>query len=171
MTTDIHNTDITRRSFLKIIGIGSFFISLGISAIAAVRFFFPRVLFEAPSVFKIGKPDEFLSEDKTTEVQVYEMWKKEHAVWIVREKNRLYAIQAKCTHLGCTPNWFSDDKVFKCPCHGSRYHADGVNFAGPAPRPLDRLGISIDDNKVISIDKSRTYTFKDFDKPGVYIEV
>lgn len=171
MTPETHEKHINRRSFLKIIGIGSFFITLGISAIATIRFFFPRVLFEEPALFKAGTTDEFLSQDKTPGVQVYEKWKEAHAVWIVRENDRLYAIQAKCTHLGCTPNWFADDAVFKCPCHGSRYHADGVNFAGPAPRPLDRFRISIDDERVISIDKSRTYTFRDFDKPGAYLDI
>jgi cytochrome b6-f complex iron-sulfur subunit len=103
--------------------------------------------------------------------QVFEEWKEEHGVWIVREKNRLYAIQSKCTHLGCTPNWFAEDGVFKCPCHGSQFYANGVNFAGPAPRPLDRFKISLDVDGKIIIDKSKIYTYKEFDKPGAYLEI
>ena len=164
----------TRRSILKLLGWGSFFMTLGISLIGSVRFLYPRVLFEEPSVFPIGFPDEFQSGGVTvqnTVHQVFEKWKKEKSVWIVREKNRMYAIYSKCTHLGCTPNWFADEKVFKCPCHGSQFDGNGVNFAGPAPRPLDRCKIFINDEGKICVDKSRVYTFKDFNKQGAYLEV
>ncbi len=161
--------------FLKITGWGSFFITIGIFAAGTVRFLFPRVLFEQPSTFKIGVPEEFTAGEaldmQRGRLRVYEQWKKEHAVWIVREKNRLYAIYAKCTHLGCTPNWFADERVFKCPCHGSRFYSNGVNFAGPAPRPLDRFKISLGSDGRIIVDKSRIYTFKDFDRQGAYLEV
>ena len=63
-------------------------------------------------------------------------------VWIGRyEDGTFFAILAICTHLGCTPNWIPADRKFKCPCHGSGFYIDGLNFEGPAPRPLDRVGI------------------------------
>jgi cytochrome b6-f complex iron-sulfur subunit len=161
---------ISRRSFLRIIGWGSFFATIGISFIGAVRFLYPRVLFEKPSTFKIGSPDEFKT-DESSGHKVYENWKEEHSVWIVKEKNRIYAIHAKCTHLGCTPNWFAEEDVFKCPCHGSQFHSNGVNFAGPATRPLDRFNISISEEGIIVVDKSRAYTFREFDRQGVFLEV
>ena len=52
--------------------------------------------------------------------------------------------RAVCTHLGCTPNWLEAEQKFKCPCHGSGFYKDGINFEGPAPaaagalRDLDR---------------------------------
>ena len=52
-------------------------------------------------------------------------------------------LSARCAHLGCTVNWFGDQRIFKCPCHGSEYHSNGTNFAGPAPRPLDRFRIEL----------------------------
>ncbi|MBI5055127.1 MAG: ubiquinol-cytochrome c reductase iron-sulfur subunit [Nitrospirae bacterium] len=160
--------NISRRSFLRLIGWGSFFAATGISVAGALRFLFPRVLFEKPSAFKISVPAEFKG---GPDYQVFENWKAEHSVWLVRERNRIYAVHAKCTHLGCTPNWFPDEGIFKCPCHGSQFHKNGMNFAGPAPRPLDRLNIAIDDDGNIVIDKSRVYTFKEFDKQGAYVEV
>ncbi len=174
MTTDINNTDISRRRLLQIAGWGSFFVTLGILIGGAVRFLFPRVLFERPSTFKAGFPHEFDIKgeaDKNGVFEVYEKWKDEHSVWLVREKNRIYAVHVKCTHLGCTPNWFADDRIFKCPCHGSQFHSNGVNSAGPAPRPLDRFGISIADDSMIIVDKSRVYTSKDFDKREAYLEI
>ena len=174
MNANLRNKSMGRRSFLRIIGWGSFFITFGISIIGTVRFLFPRVLFEQPSTFKIGSPDEFkinTEPDKNGVFQVNEGWKKEQSVWIVVDKNRIYALNAKCTHLGCTPNWFADERTFKCPCHGSQFHGNGVNFAGPAPRPLDRFKISIGDDGKIIIDKSRVYTFKEFDKPEAYLNI
>ncbi|MBI5410105.1 MAG: ubiquinol-cytochrome c reductase iron-sulfur subunit [Nitrospirae bacterium] len=170
MHTDVHKTEITRRSLLSLLGWGAFFTTLAISVPASIRFLFPRVLFEKPSTFKIGAPDDFRI-NGNSEHQVYETWKAEHSVWLVKEKNRIYAVHAKCTHLGCTPNWFPDEGVFKCPCHGSQFNRSGVNFAGPAPRPLDRLKISIGKDGMLVVDKSRVYTFNEFDKQGTYVEV
>lgn len=174
MHTEVPKKGITRRSFLRLMGWGSFFATIGISLIGSVRFLFPRVLFEQPSTFKIGFPGEFKGEkgpDNHNIFQVYENWKEEQSVWIVREKNRIYALHAKCTHLGCTPSWSADDRIFKCPCHGSQFSSNGVNFAGPATRPLDRFKIYIGNDGMMIVDKSRVYTFKEFDKPGAYVEV
>ena len=51
------------------------------------------------------------------------------------------ALSARCTHLGCTVHWVSEEKRFKCPCHGSQFAADGSVLHGPAERPLDRLRV------------------------------
>ncbi len=133
---------------------------------------FPRVLLEKPHIFTIGTPTEFKvpgGADFDGGYRVFEKWKEEQSVWIVREDDRMYAVHSKCTHLGCTPNWFPDEGVFKCPCHGSQFNSNGTNFAGPAPRPLDRFHIYYGDNGQINIDKSRTYTFKECNKPGAYL--
>ncbi|MDH4028714.1 MAG: ubiquinol-cytochrome c reductase iron-sulfur subunit [Nitrospirota bacterium] len=174
MDNDTLDRQITRRSFLRTIGWGSFFAAVGISIVGAVRFLFPRVLFEKPSVFFIGYPDEFRTgkgPDPNSVCQVYENWKAEQSVWIVREQDRIYAIHSSCTHLGCTPNWFADEGIFKCPCHGSQFKSNGMNFAGPAPRPLDRFHISLGDDGRVLVDKSRLYTFREYDRPGAYLKI
>ncbi len=91
-------------------------------------------------------------------------------VWIVREVDKLYAIFGKCTHLGCTPKWFPDERVFECPCHGSRYYANGVNYAGPAPRPMDRYAISILEDGRIVVDKGELYMVDDFENPRSFLK-
>jgi cytochrome b6-f complex iron-sulfur subunit len=169
---EITEPTVSRRLFLRIIGWGSLFITIGISIVGSIRFLFPRVLFEKPLTFKIGFPDRFREEGSGQRtLKVFEEWKEEHGVWIVKENNRLYAIHSRCTHLGCTPNWFAEDGVFKCPCHGSQFYGNGVNFAGPAPRPLDRFKISLDVDGQIIIDKGKIYTYKEFDKPGAYLKI
>jgi len=59
--------------------------------------------------------------------------------WIVNlqpQENKLIALNTVCTHLGCIPDWKPGDQKYKCPCHGSGYYINGVNFEGPTPRPL-----------------------------------
>ena len=114
----------------------------------------PRVHFQPPSTFKAG----LLSDYAIGEVS--EKYKQEYRVWIVREEEGIYAIFAKCTHLGCTPRWLATENKFKCPCHGSGFYKDGLNFEGPAPRPLDRFEISLAEDGQLVVDKSHTFRMK-----------
>lgn len=114
-------------------------------AVMTARFFFPRVTFEPARRFRIGSPDDFAP-------GVDERFKQSHRIWIVRSAGRLFAIYARCTHLGCTPNWIEAENKFKCPCHGSGYDRDGRNFEGPAPRPMDRARISLDSDGQVVVD-------------------
>jgi Rieske Fe-S protein len=58
------------------------------------------------------------------------------SVIVHRESNgRLRVFSARCSHLGCHIDRVVGDEAV-CPCHGSRYRADGTVSAGPATRPL-----------------------------------
>jgi cytochrome b6-f complex iron-sulfur subunit len=122
------------------------------------RFLFPNVLFEPPSSFKAGFPEDYAS-GKTDE-----RWKNGYGVWLVRtpddieqHKPGFYALSTVCTHLGCTPNWLEAEAKFKCPCHGSGFRQTGINFEGPAPRPLERYRVAWADDGQILVDKSKKY--------------
>lgn len=115
-----------------------------------VRFFFPRVVFEPNPRFRIGQLSDFA-------LGVDERFRQSHRIWVVREPDRLFVILAKCTHLGCTPNWVASENKFKCPCHGSGYDREGRNFEGPAPRPMDRANVELDAEGQIVVDLSRLY--------------
>jgi cytochrome b6-f complex iron-sulfur subunit len=119
------------------------------------RFMFPNVLIEPPTKFKVGFPDDY------SPGQVSEKYKAQFGVWIVRYEwegqPMIYALKTVCTHLGCTPNWLEGEQKFKCPCHGSGFYKDGVNFEGPAPRPLERYAISKADDGQLLVDKSATF--------------
>lgn len=122
---------------------------LGIGAAAtagAVRLLFPRVRSEPPSTVVLCKPDELAVDE------VSEKWKKSHGIVLVREEQGLFALRAVCTHLGCVPAWQAAEQKHKCPCHGSGFHRDGVNFEGPAPRPLERLAIRLDAEGRVVVD-------------------
>ena len=68
-----------------------------------------------------------------------------------------YALQSVCTHLGCPPNWLAGEQKFKCPCHGSGFYISGINFEGPAPRPLERFKVALADDGQIMVDKSQKF--------------
>lgn len=59
--------------------------------------------------------------------------------WMSNTDEGYVSLYAVCTHLGCLPKWVETNDRFECPCHGSKYHADGVYIEGPAPRGLDRF--------------------------------
>jgi Rieske Fe-S protein len=63
------------------------------------------------------------------------------AVAVYRDAQGVYAVSTICTHLGCVvkPN----AEGFECPCHGSRFAADGSVIRGPAPRALPWLKCSL----------------------------
>ncbi len=49
------------------------------------------------------------------------------------------------------------EQKFKYPCHGSGYYISGLNFEGPAPRPMDRFKITVGDDGQLVVDKSVLY--------------
>ena len=120
---------------------------------ATVRFLYPNVLFEPPQQFKVGLPEDYQVGEVSTAL------KDRFGVWLVRNDEGFYALIAVCTHLGCTPNWLDNENKFKCPCHGSGFYRTGINFEGPAPRPLERAAISLAEDGQILVDKSRKFLF------------
>jgi cytochrome b6-f complex iron-sulfur subunit len=139
----------SRREVLRRLGWIGVVVFLAGNLVATLRFFFPRVLFEPPSRFSVGRPDQYAMGT------VSNQYKAKQRVWIVRtEDGQFFCLHAKCTHLGCTPNWLSVQKKFKCPCHGSGFYSTGENFEGPAPRPLDRFKMSLADDGQLIVDKS-----------------
>ena len=143
----------TRREFNIALAVawGAIAATFATAGAALQSYLVPKVTKEPPSKFRAGKLSDF------SEPGVYEQHKGTQGVWIVHMSNgQIVAISTVCTHLGCIPNWLSSDQKFKCPCHGSGFYMTGVNFEGPAPRPLERHKISLEGEFVV-VDKSKKY--------------
>jgi len=78
----------------------------------------------------------------------------------------LMALWHRCVHLGCRVPECIPSQGFECPCHGSKYNAHGEYAAGPAPRNLDRFGVSenaagemiIDTGTIVQTPRSKAFT-------------
>lgn len=143
-----------------------------IAALATARFMLPNVLTEPPRKFKIGPPSDY---DLGT---VATKWVAQYGIWVVhtdqyKGKNSIYALISVCTHLGCTPSWLEGEQKFKCPCHGSGFYISGINFEGPAPRPLERAGISLAPDGMLEVDKSVKFQEEmgQWDDATSYVEI
>jgi cytochrome b6-f complex iron-sulfur subunit len=150
---------LTRRVWLGLAW-GAFSAASAAALAATGRFMFPNVLNEPPQQFKGGFPNEY-------GMGVDERWKEKFGIWLVRTPDDIvahasgfYALISTCTHLGCTPNFLSAENKFKCPCHGSGFRPTGINFEGPAPRPLERARIVLADDGQVLVDKSRKFQYE-----------
>ena len=176
----VWNAPVDRRRFFSTVAAGWALFATAFGGLSAIlgAFMAPRVDFGKSQSFRADSPDKYGPNS------VSEEYKSSQKVWIVRatdEKGveRIVALSTKCTHLGCTPNWADDEKKFKCPCHGSGFYGPrpgveaGVNFEGPAPRPLERYKISLTDDGKILVDKSRAFAkeLDQWDNPESFIIV
>jgi cytochrome b6-f complex iron-sulfur subunit len=152
-----------RRDFLLKLGIGSGLAALGAQTVASMRSLVPNVSYDSPTTVKLGMPNDFPDGLK---------FLPDERLFVFREANTFHAVSAVCTHLGCTvrAEALSQPEVatiegqslrlthrFLCPCHGSKYTADGSNVSGPAPKPLAwyHLSVSPDDGQLV-VDLART---------------
>lgn len=138
----------SRRGFVRTALAGLAALTGGMG-LGLVRFLFPRVLYEPGRVFKAGRLEDYPIGEVSTK------WKKDFKTFLVRTEQGLYALSATCTHLGCVINWFGDEKLFKCPCHGSNFTLGGDVVAGPAPQPLHRLAVERDADGTLLVDLAR----------------
>jgi cytochrome b6-f complex iron-sulfur subunit len=159
---------VTRRGFFSWAAVAwvGFTVAIGGCVTTMGRFMFPNVLFEPPTSFKVGKPEDFQKGVVDTR------FVDKYGVWIIHDGGRIYALIAICTHLGCPPAWLDTQNKFKCPCHGSGYYKSGINFEGPTPRPLERarIFISPDDGQIV-VDKSQKFQYElgQWEDPSAFI--
>ncbi len=152
------------RRYIVWASVFGFFAALGA---IMTRFFLPRAIFEPSSIFRIGFPGDYA-------LGVDTKWQQQYRIWVVRNSERLFVVYARCTHLGCTPDWKASENKFKCPCHGSGYDSEGVNFEGPAPRPMDRAEVKLDAEGQVVVNVGKLYDWPKggtnrFEEDGAYI--
>jgi len=136
---------INRRNFLNTIAGAALSIAAAGAAVVSLNYLSPNVLFEPPTSFRIGHPDDYPMDSVTLIA--------EQQVYVVRVAAGFRALSATCTHLGCITQWSADSDLIACPCHGSRFNKDGTVDRGPAPRPLDNFSVRLMPDGTLMIDK------------------
>lgn len=138
---------VSRQRFLGRVGLVGVGLSLGVPAAMGVRSVVPNVLYEPPRRVKLGPLERFA--DGGTFVP-------DQRLFVFRDGPTLHCISAICTHLGCTVQMARMPQVaggfeFHCPCHGSKFQADGTNVTGPAPQPLQYYSLELapDDGQLL----------------------
>lgn len=152
------NPEVTRRGLIAGAW-GAFGAFLAGSAAATARYMLPNVLYEPSQRFKMGKLKD-LPQGVTVN--------KENRVWVIRDDKGVYALWSRCTHLGCTPNWFQAESRFRCPCHGSNFNVAGDVIAGPAPKPLWRCSVDVTPDGDLVVDKSQMENRPGFRDRGAF---
>ncbi len=146
-----------RRTFLQRLTGGVLGLGAVVGSWPMFRALVPNILYEPPKRIRLGSASGFQSGMTYLE---------EHRVFLLREGNSYSAVSGVCSHLGCTVKFapfeqaqqltvrnfeFQSLGEFHCPCHGSKFHGDGTNFSGPAPRPLQwhHLEVSPKDGSLV----------------------
>jgi len=164
---------VDRRAFMSNAALATGWVAFGVGTGVSIgpafgRFMMPNVLEEPDPRVRVGPLQRYAAMQPGEVNEDY----KPQGIWMVREEDRVAALNIICTHLGCIPNWLPNDRKFKCPCHGSGYKPNGINFEGPTPRPLERFRMVIEDGIVV-VDKSKKFQYElgQWDQPGSYLEV
>ena len=84
-----------------------------------------------PTAIRVGRPEDFPPGTR--------VFFGKDRLFVISTERGIRAMSATCTHLGCAVSRV--EWGYQCPCHGSKYDANGVVLAGPAPRPLPWFSI------------------------------
>ena len=165
---DADTVGVTRRHFFNLGAITLTSASLGAFGAACIGFLWPKLSGGFGAKINAGKIDEVRSAIRGNKGFLYlaegRAWLTEYpkegldkakasyaAPVVAGMKEGLVALYQKCPHLGCrVPNCVSS-QWFECPCHGSQYNRVGEKKGGPAPRGMDRFGLTVIDG-VVSVD-------------------
>jgi cytochrome b6-f complex iron-sulfur subunit len=137
--------ELNRRDFFNEIALAALGIAGLGASVVTYRYFSPNVLFEPPSAFRAGNPDQYPVDSVS--------YLEDQQVYIVRTKDGFFAVSAVCTHLGCITQWKPEANQIACPCHGSKFRRDGSKVEGPAPRPLPHFAITLTADGELRVDK------------------
>ena len=136
---------VNRRRFLDYLLAGSIMVTFGAVVAAALNFIYPPKKeggAEAVEKLEVG-PIFDLPEGKAKPV-VFQ----NKNVMVIHVKEGFFAVDMKCTHLGCMVEWDDKTSVLKCPCHAAFFDYKGNVISGPAPRALPTYKVEIMSDKI-----------------------
>ena len=132
----IVHDDAGRRRFLSqaVMGFGMLF-GLGTLGFRFMQFLLPTTTDKQPETVLIG------AETRIPLGDAVPMDLGGHKILVLKTQDGVAAFSRRCTDLGCLVSWNKEREQFVCPCHQGTFDKNGVNIAGPPPRPLDRFQI------------------------------
>ncbi|MBU3688808.1 MAG: hypothetical protein B7C54_01320 [Acidimicrobiales bacterium mtb01] len=165
---DAEAVAVSRRQFFNRAAVTMMSASIGAFGVAVVAFLWPRAGGGFGSKVNVGRLDDLIVQIRSEKGFVY---KPEARTWLTAypadalpKARAAYATQPsvlagmeagvvalyqKCPHLGCRVPECKSSQWFECPCHGSQYNRVGEKKAGPAPRGMDRFGVSVSNGSII----------------------
>ena len=165
----------TRRAFLNRATVTLMSASLGGFAAALIAFLWKGAEGGFGSKISVGKIDDVIGQIRSARGFLYlpeaRSWVTEYPREAISKAEVVYggqgavlagmnagvvALYQKCPHLGCRVPECSTSQWFECPCHGSQYNRVGEKKGGPAPRGMDRFGVSVN-NGVMVIDTGTVF--------------
>jgi Rieske Fe-S protein len=131
-----------RRTFCKVCIGGMAAASVGMVA-------YPIVSFLAPAE-QLGsnKPMEITLEKLSVGQAQYVDFRGQQLILLMAQEGP-QIFNASCPHLGCNVIWESAKAIFRCPCHGAVFDADGKVVRGPVSSPLAKVPFQLKDGKIV----------------------
>jgi cytochrome b6-f complex iron-sulfur subunit len=155
-TSTVESKKIARRGFLRNAALGAVLVILAQLSAGTVRLLWPN------KTGAFGK-QLTVSASNVPAVEATPFRDTQGKFYLVHTKDGLMALYWKCPHLGCTVPWVPAENQFHCPCHGSIYNYEGVRTGGPAPRPMDYMGVTIAANGDVVVDTGNIQTRSAYD--------
>jgi len=90
-------------------------------------------------------PDEISRMEKESYVIVRSGTRK---IIVFNADGEVHALDAKCTHEGCTVQYVPGEDFIWCACHNGKYDLNGRVLAGPPPRPLAMWTVTREDDSI-----------------------
>ena len=134
----------SKRKFIPLIVMSiGVFLSHGLFGVYVIRYLFPKkkkvryreILIS--NVKKIPLGSSIIFEDLQGK-----------SIILANTPDGFKAISTTCTHLGCQVHWESSKNVFICPCHNAFFDTNGNTISGPAPKPLERYDVVLNNDNI-----------------------
>lgn len=96
----------------------------------------------------LNQPEEVVF--RRNRIDGWKVTSEKNTAWVVKKsESEVFALAPQCTHLGCAYHYEQKSNHFVCPCHTSAFTIEGTVLMGPAPRPLDRYEIRVQNNHLL----------------------
>ena len=131
-----------RRKFLGVCLAGASVVAVGAAVYPVFRFLAP--ISRGPGIDKLTFAETDLPEGEAKFIE----YAGSAAVLVKIKTGETVALSAVCTHLGCIVQWLKNSQTFLCPCHAGEFAADGTVLAGPPPKPLAKIPVTVSEGKI-----------------------